>query len=156
VKVIVQKLSKKIPTDIEKAIKYYSILNVVDNLNLTLKQVELLAFTSVRGTITSPSARQEFITMFDSTLPSLENIKNKLKRRGWLVEVDRKYRVNPKVNLDFSRDIVLQINLLSARSSETKGLTSGADSPKTGDTTGNSRESVRPSVQRVVAQDVAD
>jgi hypothetical protein len=112
VKLIVQKLQRKLPSNIEKAIMYYSILSVVNNLKLTVKQVELLAFTSVRGTITSPSARSEFVEMFDSSLQSLENIKNKLKRKGWLVEVDKKYRVNPRVNLDFTRDIVLQINLV--------------------------------------------
>jgi hypothetical protein len=112
VKLIVQKLQRKLPSNIEKAIMYYTILSVVNNLKLTDKQVELLAFTSVRGTITSPSARSEFVEMFDSSLQSLENIKNKLKRKGWLVEVDKKYRVNPRVNLDFTRDIVLQINLV--------------------------------------------
>lgn len=100
-------------SDMEKAIKYYSILSLLNNLSLTRKQVELLAFTSVRGTITSPSARQEFVQTFQSSLASLENTKNKLKRGGWLVEIDKKYRVNPRVNLDFSKDIVLQINLLT-------------------------------------------
>lgn len=125
-KVIVQKLQKKLPSNIEKAIRYYSILSVVDNLKLTHKQVELLAFTSVRGTITSPSARREFVEMFDSSLQSLENIKNKLKRRGWLVEVDKKYRVNPRVNLDFSRDIFLQINLLTDDGVNTPGEIKGS------------------------------
>ncbi len=112
-KVIVQKLQKKLPSNIEKAIRYYSILSIVDDINLTRKQVELLAFTSVRGTITSPSARREFVEMFDSSLQSLQNIKNQLKKKGWLIEVDKKHRVNPRVNLDFSKDIFLQINLLT-------------------------------------------
>ena len=112
-KIIVQKIAKIVPSDIQKAILYYTVISALNNLNLTRKQLELLAFTSVRGTITSPSARKEFISMFNSSLASLENIKNKLKRVGWLVEIDRKYRVNPRVNLDFSKDIILQINLVS-------------------------------------------
>lgn len=109
--VIVQRLEKRLPSDIHRAVKYYSILSVLNDLELTDKQVELLAFTSIRGTITSPSARKEFVEMFDSSLPSLENIKGKLVRRGWLTKIEGKYRVNPRVNLDFTKDIILQINL---------------------------------------------
>lgn len=116
--VILQKLRKQLPSDIHKAVKYYSLLSVLNDLGLTLKQVELLAFTAVRGTITSPSARTEFVEMFGSSLASLENVKNKLKRRGWLLRIDNKYRVNPRVNLDFSRDIILQINLSTADEKE--------------------------------------
>ena len=112
--VIVQKLRKEFEVNIEKAIKYYSILSVLNDLNLTVKQIELLAFTSVRGTITPPSARLEFVHMFDSSTASLENIKNKLARLGWLVEIDKMYRVNPRLNLDFSKNIILQINLESS------------------------------------------
>jgi hypothetical protein len=116
--VIVQKLRKTVDTDIEKAIKYYSILSIVNGLQLTQKQVELLAFTSVRGTITTPSARNEFVRLFRTTLSYLENVKNQLKKRGWMIEVDRKYRVNPGVALDFSKDIILQINMLTKDAGE--------------------------------------
>lgn len=111
--VIVQKLRKTVDDDIEKAIKYYSILSIVNGLQLTQKQVELLAFTSVRGTITTPSARVEFVRRFGTTPSYLENVKHKLKKMGWMVEIDNKYRVNPKVSLDFSKDIILQINMLT-------------------------------------------
>lgn len=109
--VIVQKLRKMVPSDLHKAIKYYSILSVLNDLKLTDKQVEMLAFTSVRGTITPLSARREFVELFNSSMASVENIKGRLVKRGWLVEIDRKYKVNPRISLDFSRDILLQINL---------------------------------------------
>lgn len=110
---ILQKLEKKFTSDIQRAIKYYTILSVLNNLGLSIKQIELIAFTAIKGTITSPAARKEFIELFNSSLASLENIKGKLVKRGWLVKVDHKYRINPRVNLDFSKDIVLQINLLT-------------------------------------------
>lgn len=143
--IIVQKLRKIVPSDIDKAIKYYSILSVLNNLDLTHKQVELLAFTSVRGTITSLSARREFVEIFDSSLASLENIKMKLKRMGWLVEVDRRYHVNPKASLDFSKDIMLQINLISDNGIEVKTEVSCAGSGSDGSGPGDSRaDSVVP------------
>jgi hypothetical protein len=111
--VIVQKLKKEFSSNLEKAIKYYTILAVLNDIKLTTKQIELLAFTSVKGTITSPASRREFIELFSSSLASLENIKGKLVKGNWLVKVDNKYRTNPQINLDFSKDIILQINLLS-------------------------------------------
>lgn len=108
---IVQKLKKGYSSDLKKAIMYYTLLSVLNNINLTTKQVELLAFTSLKGTITSPSARKEFIDTFKSSLASLENIKGGLTKMGWLVKIDNKYRINPRVSLDFSKDIVLQINM---------------------------------------------
>lgn len=140
--VIVQRLRKTVPSNIDKAIKYYQVLSVLNNLDLTHKQVELLAFTSVRGTITSPSARKEFVEIFDSSLASLENIKRKLKKKGWLVEVDRRYHVNPKANLDFSKDILLQINLISVTDGpEDKTEVDSPDSREDGVVPGSDRVS---------------
>lgn len=109
--VIVQKMKKVFNSDLQRAIKYYSLLCALNNLKLSPKQIELLSFIAVKGGIASPTARQEFVAMFDSSLASMENIKHKLVKKGWLVEIDRKYKVNPKIGLDFSKDIVLQISL---------------------------------------------
>lgn len=111
--VIVQKIEKKLDSDLERAIKYYSLLSALNNLKFSPKQIELLAFAAVRGSITSPAARAEFVQLFDSSLASLENIKGVLVRRGWLVEVDKKYKINPSVNLDFSKDITIEVKLLT-------------------------------------------
>lgn len=110
---IIQKLKKNVKSDLQKATKYFSILSVLNDLNLTEKQVALLAYTAVHGSITNPSCRAEFIQMFDSSFASLENIKSKLSRKGWLVKIDGKYEINPRLNLDFTKDIILQINLPS-------------------------------------------
>ena len=112
--VIVQKLGKKVTSDVEKAIKYYSVLLALNGVKIPQKQLYLLAFTAARGSITSPAARREFIEMFDSSLASLENMKQKLVKAEFLVQVEMKYRLNPALALDFSKDIVLQINLTAS------------------------------------------
>lgn len=109
---IIQKIEKKCVSDITKAIRYYTVLFSLNDIYPSSKQVELLAFTAVRGTITSPTARKEFIDIFDSSSASLENIKCKLVKRGWLVKIEGKIRVNQMLALDFSRDLVIQIKLL--------------------------------------------
>lgn len=110
-KVIVQTLGKKVASDVEKAIKYYSVLLALSGMRLPQKQLYLLAFAAARGSITSPAARREFIETFDSSLASLENMKQKLVKAGLLIQVDMKYKVNPQFALDFSKDILLKINL---------------------------------------------
>lgn len=113
--VIVQKIEKELPSDLDRAIKYFKLLLLMNDLKLPPKHIELLAFAAVRGTITSPAARAEFVELFDSSLASLENIKGKLAKSGWLVEIDKKYRVNPDLGLDFSKDIVVQVKLLTRK-----------------------------------------
>lgn len=113
-KVIVQKIRREVASDVEKAIRYYSVLLALNNVKLPQKQLYLLAFTAARGSITSPAARKEFVEMFDSSLASLENMKQELVKAGFLVQIDMKYRVNPKIALDFSKDVMLQINLVGS------------------------------------------
>lgn len=113
-KVIVQKIRREVASDVEKAIKYYSVLLALNQVKLPQKQLYLLAFTAARGSITSPGARKEFVEMFDSSLASLENMKQELVKAGFLVQADMKYRVNPRIAMDFSKDIQLQINLVGS------------------------------------------
>lgn len=117
-KVVVQKIRKEVATDVEKAIKYYSVLLALNGVKIPQKQLYLLAFTAARGSITSPAARREFIETFNSSLASLENMKQKLVKSGFLVQADMKYRVNPRLALDFSKDVVLQINLVGSGKEE--------------------------------------
>jgi hypothetical protein len=109
--VVVQKLIKKVKNDIELAIKYYSVLSALNDLKLAKKQIQLLAFTAVRGTITPLPAKQEFVKLFNSSINSLENIKGKLVKRGLLVKDGDMYRVNKLIALDFSKPLVLNMKI---------------------------------------------
>lgn len=119
--IIVQTLRKELPSDIQKAIKYFQLLSVLNSIKLTNKEIELLGFTCVRGTINQPAGRKEFVEMFDSSLPSLANSKADLIRRGWLVKIEGKCRVNPSLQLDFTKDIVLQIKLSTNEGNHSPG-----------------------------------
>ena len=109
--VVVQKLMKEVKTEVEVGIKYYSLLSALNDLKLSKKQIELLAFTAVRGTITPLPAKQEFVKMFRSSIHSLENIKGKLVKRGLIIKDGDMYRVNPVIALDFSKDLILKIRI---------------------------------------------
>lgn len=109
--VLVQKLAKHYDKKLDTAIAYYSLLSTLQELNLQRREIELLAFTAVRGTITPPAARREFTERFGSSLATIENVKGKLIRKDLLRKTGDMYRVNPAIALDFSRPIVMQINL---------------------------------------------
>jgi len=110
---VVQKLNRNIKDRIEKGMRYFAILSALMGWKLTRRQIELLSFTALRGTITPLPARQEFVEIFNSSLDSIENLKGQLAKIGLLIKTNGMYRLDPTLDLDFSDDIVLQIKLLN-------------------------------------------
>jgi hypothetical protein len=111
-KKILQTLKKDVTTDIELAIKYYSILSVINNLNLTEREIQLISFTAIKGNITYANVREEFCKTYNSTSPSINNIISKLKKVGIFVKDNGKVKVNPIISIDFSKDLTLAIKLI--------------------------------------------
>lgn len=109
--VVVQRLEKELNGKLEKAIAYYSILSALNSLKLPKRQIELLAFTAIRGTITPMSARKEFIETFKSSLNTIENMKGKLTEKGLMINDNGMYKLNPQIDLDFSKPLMLGIML---------------------------------------------
>ena len=110
-KILVQKLKFEDDDLLTKAIRYYDFFFSIYGKKLPKRELELFSFTSVRGTITPMSARNEFIQKFKSSKASIENIKGKLIKKGLLIFVDKKYRVNPKFQIDFTKDIIIRLDL---------------------------------------------
>jgi TATA-box binding protein (TBP) (component of TFIID and TFIIIB) len=109
---IVQRLKKDVSTDIELAIKYYSILSAVNNLHLTEREIQLISFTAIKGNITYANVREEFCRTYNSTSPSINNIISKLKKIGIFIKENGKVKVNPVISIDFTKDLTLEIKLL--------------------------------------------
>ena len=108
---IVQKLKKEVKGEIELAIKYYSILSVVNSLHFTIREIQLIAFTAVKGNITDVSLREEFCSTYETTGPTINNIVSKLKKYGVFTKKNKKIVVNPVIVLDFKKDVFLAITL---------------------------------------------
>lgn len=110
---IVQKIKKQEESALDIALKYYSIICLVNNIKVAKKQLQLLAFTAVRGTISSLSAKKDFSDRFDSSVNSVNNMIGELKEMGLLEKFKGKYRVAHGINLDFvNRDISLELSLV--------------------------------------------
>jgi len=109
---IVQSLKKVVQTDIQLAEKYYSVLFTINNLHLTEREIQLIAFTAIKGNITYANVREEFCKTYNSTSPTINNIVSKLKRLGIFIKENGKVKVNPKIIIDFHKDLMLNIKLV--------------------------------------------
>jgi queuine/archaeosine tRNA-ribosyltransferase len=110
-KIIVQKFLRKIEDNYAMAEKYYSVLSTINNLKLTQREIQLVAFTAIRGNISYSSIREDFCKKYNSTSPTINNIISKLKRIGVFVKDGSKIKVNPVIILNFSNDITLEIKM---------------------------------------------
>jgi len=110
-KVIIQTLRTTGDT-LSIAEKYYEVLSVVNSIKLTQREVQLLAFTAIRGSISFANVRNEFCKKYETTIPTINNIISKLKKVGLFIKKDGRVIVNPIVSLKFEQDIKLEIKLL--------------------------------------------
>lgn len=109
---ILQRLRREEKDSFQLAEKYYSLLSVINNLSLTQREVQLIAFTAIKGNISYANIRKEFCEKYKTTSPTINNIISKLKKIGVLVKDGTKVKVNPVIILNFDKDITLEIKLL--------------------------------------------
>jgi hypothetical protein len=83
----------------------------VNNLNLTEREIQLVAFTAIKGNISYANNRQEFCSKYNSSEATIYNIISKLKKIGVLIKEGNKVKVNPVISLDFESNLVLEIKL---------------------------------------------
>ena len=109
---ILQRLKRQEPDSFQLAEKYYSLLSAINNLKLTQREIQLIAFTAIKGNISYANIRKEFCDKYDTTSPTINNIISKLKKLGILVKDGTKVKVNPVIILNFDKDITLEIKLV--------------------------------------------
>jgi uncharacterized protein YkwD len=78
---------------------------------LTERELQLTAFTAVKGNISYSNNREEFCKKYKSSAPTINNMISKLKKIGVLVKDGSKVKVNPMITLNFENNIVLQVNV---------------------------------------------
>lgn len=106
-----QKLRKVDNNALMVAERYYAILSVINDLELTKRELQLIAFTAMRGNMSYKEYREEFCSMYKSSSPSINNMISKLKKSNILVKDNNKIKVHPKIQLDFSKPLKLEILL---------------------------------------------
>lgn len=109
---VIQELKKSLEDEYVVAQKYYSILSAINNLNLTKREIELIAFTAVKGTISYANSRAQFCEKYNTTTATINNIVSKLKKVGIFVKHLGKIKVNPIIVIDFKKNLNLVIRLV--------------------------------------------
>jgi|TARA_R100000084_G_scaffold35038_1_gene13923 hypothetical protein len=127
---LVQKLAKTYLDKYSVAQKYYSLLSALNDLKLTEREIQLVAYTSIKGTITYANARAEFCEKYNTTTATINNIVSKLKKVGIFVKEDGKVKVNPVIVLDFDSDINLFIQLQYEEDRQSSNDTEGSYTEK--------------------------
>ena len=111
--IIVQRLKKKEDSPYKKAERYYMILSAVNGLHFTEREIQLLAYTAIKGNISYANNRREFCEIYKTSGPTINNIISKLKKINVLVRDGKTVKVNNVITLDFTKDISLEIKLLN-------------------------------------------
>lgn len=110
-KIIVQTLKKDVTSEYILAEKYYSILSAINTLGLTQREIQLIAFTAIKGNITYANVREEFCKKYNTTSPTINNIISKLKKMGIFIKEAGKVKINPAIVVDFNKNLTLVIKL---------------------------------------------
>ena len=109
---VIQELKYSLEDEYTVAQKYYSILSAINNLKLTKREVQLIAFTAVKGNISYANARKQFCEKYDTTTATINNIISKLKKIGIFIKDSGKVSVNPIIVIDFKKNLNLVIRIV--------------------------------------------
>lgn len=109
---ILQKLKSDVENAYSMAERYYMILSALNDLHLTEREVQLIAFTAVRGNMSYANIREDFCKKYNTSSPTINNIISQLKKKGIMVKEGNKVKVNPVIVVNFQTEaLVLKIQL---------------------------------------------
>lgn len=108
-----QRIQKSYRTEFDIAKCYYTIIFGLNDLHVTKNELNLVAFSAVMGTISTPPIRKQFCEDFDVPAGSVYNMVAKLQKQEILrKDKDNKIRVNPIILPDFTHpELLLVIKL---------------------------------------------
>lgn len=110
-KMIVQKINTPISDSYDMAYKYFSILSVLNSLELVKRDTQLLAFAASQQKDVS-EVKAEFVKKFSTSMATVGNIISKLYKLNVLEKHKRVVKINPMLMIDFNSDIGLGIKLI--------------------------------------------
>ena len=106
--VIVKTIKKSFTDKIKAGITWFKFISAINDIKLAKRELELLAFINARGTISSSSAKEEFVKMFDSSIGTVTNMVSQLFKKKFLVKEKSKTKVHPALRVDFDKDFVVR------------------------------------------------
>lgn len=122
---IVQHIKYKYPSYQVLAEKYYTMLINLRGIHCTKQEIRILAFAALHGNISTSTARTECQQLLGISKQSLNNTIAKLQKDKLFVKTD-KIKVNPEIALDFTKGLLLKIELYGDKQEVTEGDSSGS------------------------------
>jgi hypothetical protein len=107
-----QKLKRVCGDEYIMAERYCSIIAAVNNIPLTNREIQLLAFAAIRGNISYKSTKEDFCKKHSTTIPTITNSVYKLKAMGLFIKENNKIKIHPLLSLNFNEATILEIKLV--------------------------------------------
>lgn len=104
-----QKVRKRFKSNFEVAVKYYSIMSVLNDFALTEREVQLISYMAVRGNIFNIETKTQFCKEYKTSLATINNIVSRLRKIGILVKGEGNMKIRPVLFLNFENNIVVQL-----------------------------------------------
>lgn len=106
-----QRIGKSVSDRYEVANRYYNMLSVLNDFKLTEREIQLVAFSAIRGSLSYANVRQDFCERYDTSGATINNMISRLKRLHIFIKENGKVKVNPGIVINFDNEIVLHIFL---------------------------------------------
>lgn len=108
--VLVKTIKKSFTDKIRAGITWFKFISAINDIHLTQRELELLAFINARGTISSKSAKEEFCNLFESSPNTISNMTTKLfkMKTKFIVKERFKTKIHPALRVDFDQDFVVR------------------------------------------------
>lgn len=107
---IVQKINIDVKDAYEMSFKYFSILSILNGMNLVKRDVQLLSYAISQDKPIS-AVKKEFVKKFGTSMATVNNIISKLYKLNILKKHKRVVKINPILLLDFNSDLMMGISL---------------------------------------------
>lgn len=107
---------KKHKTQLDLASRYFRLLMILGGekgIHLPPREIDLLAYTAVKGTISTKPAKDEFVSLYKSSTATLNNLISSLTEKKMLYKDKNMIRVHPSIRPRFqeNKSISMLINL---------------------------------------------
>jgi len=118
--VIVKTIKKSFTDKIKAGITWFKFISAINDIKLAKRELELLAFINARGTISSSSAKEEYVRMFDSSTGTVTNMTARLLKTKpkLLVKEKNKTKIHPALRVDFDKDFIVRFYIDTLKTEE--------------------------------------
>lgn len=105
----VKTIKKSFTDKIQAGIMWFRFISGINDIHLTRRELELLSFINLRGTISSLQSKEEFCKMFETSIGTVSNMTAKLLKQKILIKEKSKIKVNPFLRVDLDKDLVVRL-----------------------------------------------